>query len=266
MQRSRLGKLALQAATEWLGMFLFIFIALGGVQSALKTNAADLATDPTLAFVEISLCFGCEFFCASSSWLAGTKSDNIFDTVGLATAIFFCYRISGGALNPAVNFGLLVAGVMDVKTAFVYTIAQLLGATVACGAVSAIFPGDFAGANQVFDGVGTIQAFLLEAILTFGLVLTVLFLAVEKSRITFLAPLIIGIYVFIAHLLAIPYTNTSINPARSFGASIVSGSWKDHWVFWIGPLSGGYVAGLVYRLYMIADYTELNAGQDADSQ
>ncbi|KAI8844064.1 aquaporin-like protein [Chytriomyces cf. hyalinus JEL632] len=244
MQRSRVGKLALQAATEWLGMFLFIFIALGGVQSALKTNAADLATDPTLAFVEISLCFG----------------------FGLATAIFFCYRISGGALNPAVNFGLLVAGVMDVKTAFVYTVAQLLGATVACGAVSAIFPGDFAGANQVFDGVGTIQAFLLEAILTFGLVLTVLFLAVEKSRITFLAPLIIGIYVFIAHLLAIPYTNTSINPARSFGASVVSGSWKDHWVFWVGPLSGGYVAGLVYRLYMIADYTELNAGQDADSQ
>ncbi|KAJ3400487.1 hypothetical protein CcCBS67573_g03034 [Chytriomyces confervae] len=244
MQRSRVGKLALQAATEWLGMFLFIFIALGGVQSALKTNAADLATDPTLAFVEISLCFG----------------------FGLATAIFFCYRISGGALNPAVNFGLLVAGVMDVKTAFVYTVAQLLGATVACGAVSAIFPGDFAGANQVFDGVGTIQAFLLEAILTFGLVLTVLFLAVEKSRITFLAPLIIGIYVFIAHLLAIPYTNTSINPARSFGASVVSGSWKDHWVFWIGPLLGGYVAGLVYRLYMIADYTELNAGQDADSQ
>ncbi|KAJ3245327.1 hypothetical protein HDU78_009572 [Chytriomyces hyalinus] len=244
MQRSRVGKLALQAATEWLGMFLFVFIALGGVQSALKTNAADLATDPTLAFVEISLCFG----------------------FGLATAIFFCYRISGGALNPAVNFGLLVAGVMDVKTAFVYTVAQLLGATVACGAVSAIFPGDFAGANQIFDGVGTIQAFLLEAILTFGLVLTVLFLAVEKSRITFLAPLIIGIYVFIAHLLAIPYTNTSINPARSFGASVVSGSWKDHWVFWIGPLLGGYVAGLVYRLYMIADYTELNAGQDADSQ
>ncbi|TPX75722.1 hypothetical protein CcCBS67573_g03037 [Chytriomyces confervae] len=235
-------KLVVQSFTECLGMFMFIFISLGGVQSALKTSAASLATNPTLAFIEISLCFG----------------------FGLATAIFFSYRISGGALNPAVNFGLLVAGAMDPITMIAYTVSQCIGATAACGAVAAIFPGKFAGANQVFPGITVTQAFFLELILTFGLVITVLFLAVEKSKITFFAPMMIGIYVFIAHLLAIPYTNTSINPARSLGASIITGTWDNHWIFWVAPLCGGAIAGLVYRFYKIVGYETLNAGQDAD--
>ncbi|KAJ3079639.1 hypothetical protein HDU99_010436, partial [Rhizoclosmatium hyalinum] len=183
---------------------------------------------------------------------------------GLAAAIFFSYRISGGALNPAVNFGLFVAGVMDPLTLIAYTIAQSAGATAACGAVAAIFPGDFKGANQVFAPTTTAQAFFLELILTAGLVLTVLFLAVEKSKVAFWAPMMIGIYVFVAHLLAIPYTNTSINPARSIGASIVSGIWTDHWLFWVAPLAGGAVSGLIYRAYKFVEYETLNPGQDAD--
>ncbi|KAJ3284025.1 hypothetical protein HDU79_008581 [Rhizoclosmatium sp. JEL0117] len=241
-EHNKFVKLVLQSATEFLGMFIFIFLALGGVQSALKTNAADLAVNPTLAFIEISMCFG----------------------FGLAAAIFFSYRISGGALNPAVNFGLFVAGVMDPLTLIAYTISQMIGATAACGVVSVVFPGDFKGANQVFAGTSIAQAFFLELILTAGLVLTVLFLAVEKSKVAFWAPMMIGIYVFIAHLLAIPYTNTSINPARSFGASVVSGIWNDHWLFWVAPLVGGASAGIIYRLYKAVSYETLNPGQDAD--
>ncbi|KAJ3027395.1 UNVERIFIED_CONTAM: hypothetical protein HDU68_003908 [Siphonaria sp. JEL0065] len=241
-ERSQFVKLGLQSATEALGMFIFLFLALGGVQSAVKTNAADLATNPTLAFIEIAMCFG----------------------FGLSAAIFFSYRISGGALNPAVNFGLFVAGVMDPLTLAAYTVAQTIGATAACGAVDAIFPGDFKGANQIFPGTTTAQAFFLELILTAGLVLTVLFLAVEKSKITFYAPMLIGVYVFIAHLLAIPYTNTSINPARSIGASIVAGIWTDHWLFWVAPLLGGGIAGAIYRGYKLIEYESLNPGQDAD--
>ncbi|KAI8618148.1 aquaporin-1 [Chytriomyces sp. MP71] len=242
MSQSDVTKLSIRAATEFLGMFIFIFLSLGGVQSALKTHAAELSINPTLAFIEISMCFG----------------------FGLATAIFFSYRISGGALNPAVNFGLFVAGAMDAATALAYTVAQLAGATAACWIVSLIFNNnDFKGANQLFAGVTIAQGFFLEVILTFGLVITVLFLAVEKSKITFYAPMMIGVYVFVAHLLAIPYTNTSINPARSFGASIVTGIWKDHWIFWVAPLVGGALAGLVHRLYKFVEYEDLNPGQDA---
>ncbi|ORY50884.1 aquaporin-like protein [Rhizoclosmatium globosum] len=237
-----LTQLLIKCITEMLGMFIFIFLSLGGVQSALKTNANELSVNPTLAFIEIAMCFG----------------------FGLSAAIFFSYRISGGALNPAVNFGLFVAGVMDPITLAAYTIAQMAGASIACGIVSVVFPGDFKGANQIFAGTSVAQAFFLELILTAGLVLIVLFLAVEKSKITFYAPMVIGTYVFIAHLLAIPYTNTSINPARSFGASIASGIWNDHWLFWVAPLLGASLSGALYRFYKFAEYHTLNPGQDAD--
>ncbi|KAJ3076364.1 hypothetical protein HDU98_003946 [Podochytrium sp. JEL0797] len=244
--RSKVAKLGLQSLTEFLGMFIFIFLAMGAVQSALFTNsAAALAADPSLAYLQISLCFG----------------------FGLATGIFFAYRISGGALNPAVNFGLLVAGVMDKLTFLAYTISQMAGATLACALVSLIFPGGqnhFYGANEVMEGVGMAQAFFMEMILTMGLVLTVLFLAVEKSKVTFFAPMQIGVYVFICHIISIPYTNTSINPARSFGAAVVSGIWTNHWIFWIAPLCGGALAGGIYRFYKAIEYESLNPGQDAD--
>ncbi|KAJ3138808.1 hypothetical protein HK100_012204 [Physocladia obscura] len=212
-QDRRFRKLVLQSATEFLGMFIFIFLALGNVQSAVKTNASVLATDPSLAYIQIAIGFGCG----------------------------------------------------DPLTFLSYTIAQMAGATAACGTVAGIFPGDFKGANQVFSPTSVAQAFFLEVILTFGLVLTVLFLAVEKSKITFYAPMMIGVYVFVAHLIAIPYTNTSINPARSFGASIVAGIWNYHWIFWIAPLLGGAIAGVIYRGYKLIDYEKLNPGQDADA-
>ncbi|KAJ3400484.1 hypothetical protein HDU80_006899 [Chytriomyces hyalinus] len=242
-QHSFAAKVVIQSLAEFLGIFVFLFLSLGGVQSALATNSAEqLALNPSFAFLQISLCFG----------------------FGLAVAVFLTYRISGGALNPAVNFGLLVAGIMDPITFVAYTIAQVAGATAACAVVDITFPGDFKGANQVFAGVGIEQAFLLESILTAGLVLTVLFLAVEKSKITFFAPMLIGIYVFIAHLLSIPYTNTSINPARSFGASYVSGNWDNWDIFWSAPMAGAATAALIYKFFKVLSYESLNADQDSD--
>ncbi|KAJ3239971.1 hypothetical protein HDU81_004889 [Chytriomyces hyalinus] len=247
-QHSFAAKVVIQSLAEFLGIFVFLFLSLGGVQSALATNSADqLALNPSLAFLQISLCFG----------------------FGLAVAVFLTYRISGGALNPAVNFGLLVAGIMDPITFIAYTVAQVGGATAACAVVDIAFPGDFKGANQVFAGVAIEQAFLLESILTAGLVLTVLFLAVEKSKITFFAPMLIGIYVFnqvfIAHMLAIPYTNTSINPARSFGAAYVSGNWDNWDIFWSAPMAGAATAALIYRFFKVAGYESLNPDQDSDA-
>ncbi|KAJ3332416.1 hypothetical protein HDU76_000283 [Blyttiomyces sp. JEL0837] len=155
-------------------MFIFIFLSLGGVQAALSIPH-DV---PASTFLYIALIFG----------------------FGLTTAVWITYRISGGALNPAVNMGLLLAGIMPPIKALAYTIAQMLGATLACLAVSGIFPNSsgsqFKGINDVntASGITVVQAFFLEALLTMGLVLVVLFIAVEKSKATFMAPLLIGIY------------------------------------------------------------------------
>ncbi|KAJ1555668.1 hypothetical protein HK405_014792 [Cladochytrium tenue] len=242
--------LVLRSLAEALGMFVFLFLALGGVQAALARSQA-----PAL---EIAVVFG----------------------LGLATAIALTYRISGGALNPAVNFGLAIAGAMPVSTALAYTVAQCAGGIAGCALVSALFDGpngkSFKGANtiQSFTDPSTgasvpactpVQALFIEAVLTMGLVLTVLFQAVEKHRATFMAPLTIGLYVFIAHLISLPYTNTSINPARSLGASVVTGVWSDHWIFWAGPAIGGLLAGSIHRFFKGVKYTTLNPGQDADS-
>ncbi|KAJ3076365.1 hypothetical protein HDU98_003947 [Podochytrium sp. JEL0797] len=243
---NRFTKLAVQSAAEFLGMFFFIFMSLGAVQSAFRSNdPAAIARDPSLAYLQIALSFG----------------------FSLASAIFLVYRISGGALNPAVNFGLFVAGVMDPITMVAYTIAQMCGSMTACALVSVIYSGakdNFNGTNQLMEGVSIAQGFFMEMILTCGLVLIVLFLAVDKSKVTFYAPMMIGVYVFICHINAIPYTNTSVNPARSFGASVVSGVWRDQWIFWVAPLMGGGIAGLIHRAFKYADYESLNPGQDAD--
>jgi aquaporin related protein len=83
---------------------------------------------------------------------------------------------------------------MDPYTCVSYTIAQLAGSTVACGVVSRVFPGEFKGANQLFGSTTIAQGLFMEVVLTMILVLIVLFLAVEKSKATFLAPVVIGIF------------------------------------------------------------------------
>ncbi|KAJ3219680.1 hypothetical protein HDU67_010042 [Dinochytrium kinnereticum] len=250
MTHSPLNALLLQSLTEFLGMFIFIFCSLGAVQAGIATSVVPIPGNPELLILPDK---GTVFYISCAFGLA------------LATAVFITYRISGGALNPAVNFGLLVAGVMNVQTAAAYTVAQVAGATAACGTVKALFTGTFAGANALAKGTSPVQGIFMEAILTMGLVLTVLFLAVEKSKVTFMAPLQIGLYVFVAHLISIPYTNTSINPARSFGASAIAGEWKDHYIFWVGPCIGGAIAGLIYRFFKFVKYETLNPGQDAES-
>ena len=95
----------------------------------------------------------------------------------------------------------------------------------------------------------------MELIGSMILVLVVYATAVDKNNKSspMLPPLLIGLTVSVAHLLLIPYTGTSINPARSLGPAIVGGKWDDHWVFWIGPLLGGAIGGVLYRFVFMND-------------
>lgn len=142
---------------------------------------------------------------------------------------------------------------------------QLVAGIAAAAVVDGILPGPLKVANALGNGTETVQGLFLEMFLTAQLVLTVYFLAVEKHRSTYLAPIGIGTAVFIAHIAGTNYTGTSINPARSFGPAVIVGFPGYHWIYWLGPFMGTLLAFVLYTIMKSLDYGTANPGQDDDS-
>lgn len=112
-----------------------------------------------------------------------------------------------------------------------------------------------------------VQGFFIEMIAAAELVFAIIMLAVEKHRATFLAPLGIGIALFIGHLIAITFTGASMNPARSFGPAAVSGNFpSEHWIYWIAPWVGSGLAVIFYEVFKMLEYEMTNPGQDGDPE
>merc|ERR1712098_379664 len=161
----------------------------------------------------------------------------------------FTGHISGGNLNPAVSLGLLVGGKLSLLKFVVYVIAQCIGAVAGAGILYGVTPETVRGSlgsNGLAEGVKPLAGMVME------LVLVVYASAVDGGNKTspMVAPLLIGLTVTVAHLVLMPYTGTSINPARSLGPALITKTTKDHWVFWVGPLLGGALGGLLYRFGM----------------
>lgn len=142
---------------------------------------------------------------------------------------------------------------------------QLVAGIAAAAVVDGILPGPLKVANALGDNTKSVQGVFLEMFLTAQLVLTVYFLAVEKHRATYLAPIGIGTAVFIAHIAGTNYTGTSINPARSFGPAVIVGFPTYHWIYWVGPFMGTLLAFGLYTVMKYLDYSTANPGQDDDS-
>lgn len=163
--------------------------------------------------------------------------------------------ISGGHLNPAVTFGLLVGGQIDSRKAIAYWIAQLAGAIAAAALCYKVV--GVGGAAVVAGGtpdlgpwVGIRKGIAVEAVLTFFLVFVVYGSAVDP-RAPKIGGLAIGFTVALDILFGGPLSGAAMNPARTFGPALVSGHWEHHIVYWIGPMLGGGVAGIVYGRYLI---------------
>ncbi|CAA6673514.1 unnamed protein product [Spirodela intermedia] len=182
---------------------------------------------------------------------------------GMIFVLVYCTAgISGGHINPAVTFGLLLARKVSLLRAVAYMAAQSLGAICGVGLVKAFMKKPYnslsGGTNEVADGYSTGAALGAEIIGTFVLVYTV-FSATDPKRsardshIPVLAPLPIGFAVFVVHLGTIPITGTGINPARSFGAAVIYNNgkaWDDQWIFWVGPFVGA-LAAAAYHQYIL---------------
>jgi len=182
---------------------------------------------------------------------------------GMIFALVYCTAgISGGHINPAVTFGLLLARKLSLTRALLYMVMQCLGAICGAGVVKGfqqtLYMGAGGGANSVNPGYTKGDGLGAEIVGTFVLVYTV-FSATDAKRsardshVPILAPLPIGFAVFLVHLATIPITGTGINPARSLGAAIVynrSNAWNDHWIFWVGPFIGAALAA-IYHVVII---------------
>lgn len=171
---------------------------------------------------------------------------------GLAITILVAAtaRISGGHLNPAVTFAAFLNRSITLTQGIGYVLAQLIGAAVGASLIQAVVPAGAAGmlgAHALGTGVSIGGGLLAEVILTFVLVLVVLSTAMDARGPGHLAPLAIGFAVLVDHLLGVPITGASMNPARSFGPALLAGAWANHWLYWLGPLAGALLAALFHR-------------------
>src|SRR5437588_2418775 len=172
---------------------------------------------------------------------------------GLTIAVFASatMHISGGNLNPAVTFGLLIGRHMTLGTAILYWSAQLLGAYAAALICLGLFGHDVVvtGTPQLAINLTAMQGILVEAILTFFLVFVIYGTAVDqRSRGAAVAGFAIGATITLDILFGGPLTGAAMNPARVFGPALAAWFWHDHYVYWIGPLVGGALGGFVYGL------------------
>ncbi|XP_022972697.1 aquaporin PIP2-2-like [Cucurbita maxima] len=184
---------------------------------------------------------------------------------GMIFVLVYCTAgISGGHINPAVTFGLLLARKISLIRAVLYIMAQCLGAICGCGLAKSFQKGYYVrfkgGANMLSDEYSIGTGLAAEIIGTFVLVYTV-FSATDPKRnardshVPVLAPLPIGFAVFMVHLATIPITGTGINPARSLGAAVIyneAEAWDHHWIFWVGPFIGAAIATIYHQVIIRA--------------
>jgi len=208
-------------------------------------------------FVELLGAFALVFAGAGTIMSIGPQADagtlDVALATGLAVAVMVTAvgHISGGHFNPAITFGFLLTRRIAVVLGLAYIVAQLLGGVLAALLLRWIFPAaNRNAANLGAPSVHTIDigaALVVEALITFFLVWVVFAMTTDaRNAYTGISGLAIGLVIVFGMLIAYPITGGSFNPARAFGPELVSGSWSDAWIYYVGPLAGGAIAALLY--------------------
>ena len=218
-------------AAEFIGTF---WLVLGGCGSAVLSAAFP---GVGIGLLGVSLAFG----------------------LTVLTMAYAIGHVSGCHLNPAVSVGLMVGGRFKSSELVPYVVAQVLGAIVAAGVLYLIASGkagfDLSGglasngfADHSPGGYSLVSGFVTEVVMTFMFLMIILGATDSRAPAGF-APIAIGLGLTLIHLISIPVTNTSVNPARSTGPAVFVGGWAlaQLWMFWVAPIIGAALAGITYR-------------------
>lgn len=224
-------------AAEFIGTF---WLVLGGCGSAVLAAAFP---DVGIGLLGVSLAFG----------------------LTVLTMAFAIGHISGCHLNPAVSIGLWSGGRFSAAELGPYILAQVLGGIAGAATLYLIASGQVgfdASAGFASNGYGEhspggytlVAALVIEIVMTFMFLIIILG-ATDKRAPQGFAPIAIGLALTLIHLISIPVTNTSVNPARSTGVAIFQGDWamSQLWLFWVAPIVGAILAGMVYRWFESED-------------
>lgn len=218
-------------SAEFFGTF---WLVLGGCGSAVLAAAFP---ELGIGFAGVSLAFG----------------------LTVLTMAFAIGHISGCHLNPAISIGLWAGGRFPAKDVFPYIVAQVLGGIAAGGVLYLIASGkaDFStaggfasnGYGEHSPGGYSLQSALITEVVMTAFFLIVIMGATDKRAPAGFAPIAIGLCLTLIHLISIPVTNTSVNPARSTGVAVFVGGWATAqlWLFWVAPIIGGVLGASIYK-------------------
>ncbi|KAL5744284.1 hypothetical protein ACOSQ2_027400 [Xanthoceras sorbifolium] len=208
---------------EFISTFFYVFAVVGSSMASRKLMP-EMAVNPSgLVMVALANAFA------------------------LSSTVYVAANISGGHVNPAVTFAKAVGGHISVPTALFYWVSQMLASVMACILLRVTIVGQVVPTYTIAQEMTGFGASILEGLLTFALVYTV-YAAGDPKRgaLGGIGPLAIGMIAGANVLATGPFSGGSMNPACAFGSAVVAGSFKNQAVYWVGPLVGATVAGLVY--------------------
>jgi aquaporin NIP len=227
-----------RAAAEGLAAFALVFAGCGAIIANARYHDA-------LGSVGISLVFG----------------------LIIMVMVYATGHLSGAHINPSVTIGFTLTRHFSPRDAVAYIAAQLTGATFAALVLLGVWPSKPAHLGTTLPTVAAGSAFLYEAILTAFLMFVIMAVATDTRAVGAAAAIAIGGVIGLDALFGGPVTGASMNPARSFGPALVSGTWTDYWVYIAGPILGAAVGAFAYQLVRGARQVQLAAAEpEAESQ
>jgi len=241
------------AVSEFFATAIFVFIGTGAVVAAQDTLGNSQIQVPNLTLIALAHGFA------------------------IMVLIYAIGEVSGGHINPAVTWALLITNRLSVLRFLCYVISQLIGGIIGSAMLLSLLPPTLRfgmGCHAVNPLLTVGQGVWAEIIFTFIFIFVVFATAIspfvgkiaplsgEEYGPGKLTPFAVGMTILILHTVGIPLTGASMNPARSFGPAVVNGCWTNHWVYWLGPTIGSSIAAFVAQVIFLSNPTTVFRGGD----